>query len=221
MGGGSDSFLQIIKILSHPQDLEDGTFSKRAKMSVKSSSCAAFVLLSLFLTGCATLNPDDVLKAARVDGARGHFIEGVPFFPQTELMCGPAALASVLNYYGDSVGLDEVSTAVYHPELKGSLSMDLLIYAKERGFEAMFYKGGLEDLKQRLGEGRPLILFLNLAYDFYPVGHYVVAVGYNEEMEVVVAHSGTSGAKVLSFGKLLDDWEKTGFSTLLVTPKKG
>lgn len=191
------------------------------------------MFVSLFLAGCATVSTEDVRKAARSGpegggggrggrgGSAGYFIEGVPFFPQSELMCGPAALASVLNFYGDAVALEEVSRAVYHSKLKGSLTIDLLLYAKERGFEARFYTGGLEDLKARLREKNPLILFLNLGYDFYPVGHYVVAVGYNEDMGVVVAHSATAREKVFGYGKLLGDWEKTGFSTLLITPKKG
>jgi hypothetical protein len=48
----------------------------------------------------------------------------------------------------------------------------------------------------------------------------MVVVGYNEEMKVVVAHSGTTRAKVLSYRALIDDWEKTKFSTLLIKPKQ-
>jgi hypothetical protein len=191
---------------------------------VKIFSCAGAMFLALFLlfpAGCTTARLQDVVNAARAEpaGRRASYIEDVPFFPQVELMCGPASLASVLNFYGHKVDLQEVSQAVYHPGLKGSLSIDLFIYAKERGFEVMQYKGGLEDLKARLREKSPLIVFLNLGYEFYPIGHYVVVVGYNDDMEVVVAHSGTTRAKLFSYKSFLDDWAKTGFSTLLIKPK--
>jgi ABC-type bacteriocin/lantibiotic exporter with double-glycine peptidase domain len=194
-------------------------------MSIMNSRWAGPLFLSLFLlspAGCTAVSLDDVLKAARADpgGEKGSFIDGVPFFPQDELMCGPAALASVLNFYGRKVDLQEVSQKVYHSRLKGSLTMDLLIYAKERGFEVLYYKGGLEDLKARVRENSPIIVFLNLGFDLYPVGHYMVVVGYNEEMEVVVAHSGTTRGKVIRYRALIDDWEKTGFSTLLIKPKQ-
>lgn len=193
---------------------------------LKIARCAGPLFLSLLFlspTGCTTVRPGDVREAAGLDtrGEKGAFINDVPFFAQDELMCGPAALASVLNYYGREKGLEEVSLAVYHPGLKGSLSMDLLIYAKEQGFEALFYRGGLEDLKERLRQKTPVIVFINLGYEFYPVGHYMVVLGYNDEMEVVVAHSGTSRARVISYRAFLDDWEKTGFSTLVVRPKVG
>ncbi|MEE9615093.1 MAG: hypothetical protein V3W31_09160, partial [Thermodesulfobacteriota bacterium] len=107
---------------------------------------------------------------------------------------------------------------VYTEKLKGSLSMDMLIYAKEKGLDAEFYRGGLEDLKARIREGRPLILFLNLGHELYPVGHYVVVLGYNDKMEVVIAHSGKKSEEVLPYRSFLRSWEKTGFSTLLIKP---
>jgi ABC-type bacteriocin/lantibiotic exporter with double-glycine peptidase domain len=193
-------------------------------MSIKIVRWAGPLFLSFLLLtppGCATVRLDDVVRAARDDpeGEKGKFIEGVPFFPQNELMCGPAALASVLNFYGHKADLNEVSREVYRAGLKGSLSMDLFISAKERGFDVRYYRGGLEDLKARLRENSPLIVFVNLGYDFYPVGHYMVVVGYNDDMEVVVAHSGTTRGKVFAYGEFLDDWGKTGFSTLLIKPK--
>ena len=153
--------------------------------------------------------------------AHGAFIEAVPFFPQPqgELMCGPAALASVMGYYGDDASMAAVAREVYHERLKGTLPIDLFIYAREKGFKAEYYKGGMEDLKEKLSRSTPLILFLNLGLEAYPVGHYIVALGYNENFKVVLAHSGLERAKVYGYGRLLNAWSKTGFATLLVTPK--
>ena len=159
----------------------------------------------------------DSIKAADLPNA--SFIEGVPYLPQRGiLMCGPAALASVMRYYGADVRQEEIAGAVYSPRIKGALTMDLLLYAKERGFRAEYYSGGLDDLRQRVRDGTPIIAFLNLGFDLYPVGHYVVVVGFSDEQRVVVAHWGTEKEKVVGYERFLKAWEKTGFSTLLVTP---
>jgi len=171
-----------------------------------------FVLAALLL-GCA-----GVPAVTRTPGA-GPYVEGVPFFPQDEYMCGPAALASVIGYYGAKAGMEDVAREVYSEKLKGTLPMDLLIYAKSKGFEAKHYKGGFQALKESLGKGAPLILFLDLGYDFYPVGHYVVAVGMDEAQGVVFAHSGTEKEHAFTLGELERSWSRTGYSTLLVRPK--
>ena len=133
-------------------------------------------------------------------------------------MCGPSALAGVLNFYGKNLTLDEVAEKVYEPELKGTLAMDMLIYAKRSGFEATYYSGGLDDLKARLRAGAPVIVFLNVGTTFYPVGHFAVAVGYSDDMEAVVLNSGTEKDKIMSYKKFLRAWGRTGYSTLLILP---
>lgn len=173
---------------------------------------ALFAALAVFMIGCAGSS-----QMARPAG--GLYVEGVPFFPQDEYMCGPAALASVIGYYGADAGMEDVAKEVYSEKLKGTLPMDLLIYARDRGFEAKYYKGSLNDLKESLSRREPLILFLNLGYSFYPVGHYVVAVGMDEGGGIVFAHSGTKKEQAFTFKELEKAWSKTGYSTLLVRPK--
>lgn len=111
-----------------------------------------------------------------------------------------------------------IAREVYNEKLAGTLPMDLLIYAKRKGFAAEYYEGGMEDLKEKLAGGVPLILFLNLGLDAFPVGHYVVAVGYSDRLKKVLAHSGLEPRKVYGYKGLLRAWSKTGFSTLLITP---
>ncbi len=186
------------------------------------SPLTLFFIFTIFtVAGCGGPGLRAVMENLDANPAHGVLIEAVPFFPQPqgELMCGPAALASVMGYYGDAGSMAAVAREVYHEKLKGTLPIDLFIYAKEKGFKAEYYKGGMEDLKVRLSQSTPLILFLNLGLKAYPVGHYIVAVGYNEILGVVLAHSGLEEAKVYGYGRLLSSWSKTGFATLLVTPK--
>ncbi|MBI1910732.1 MAG: C39 family peptidase [Deltaproteobacteria bacterium] len=147
------------------------------------------------------------------------YLREVPFFPQNTYMCGPAAMASVVGYWGEGKEMDEVAKEVYHEKLRGTLPIDLLIYAKEKGFDAKFYKGDLDDLKKKISSGTPVILFLNLGYEFYPVGHYIVPTGYNDDLRAFTAHSGVIKDEVFTYDELERAWGKTGYSTLLLKPK--
>lgn len=182
------------------------------------SLCLIFICL--IAVSCSGPSREAVLKDINANPRSGSYIKGVPFFPQDEYMCGPAALASVIGYWGRGEGMEKVAKEVYEEKLKGTLPLDLFLYAKEKGFDAVYYKGSLADLKEKLDGGFPLILFLNLGYEMYPVGHYIVAVGYSDGSKAVMAHSGMNKEEVFTYDRLLNAWGKTGFSTLLVTPKE-
>ena len=178
-------------------------------------------LSPIALTACGGPAREAVLKDIHDNPGVGAFIKDVPFYPQNESMCGPAAIASVTGFYGDKVTLSEAAKGVYVAGLKGTLPVDLLIYAKEKGFDAEYYQGGFKDLKARISGGRPLILFLNLGFASYPVGHYITAVGFDDGLKAVIAHSGMNREEVFTYESLADAWEKTGYATLLVTPGAG
>lgn len=194
---------------------------------------AGFLMLLVFVTSCAAgrgVEPDVpgdgavkawsgfVVKTGNDAKQQRVYIEGVPFFPQKERKCGPAALASVINYWGGAVSLDAVAEQVFNKRLAGALPMDMLIYAKEAGYDAMYYNGGLDDLKRKLSEKTPLILFLNVGYDLYPLGHYIVAIGYDENAQTVLAYSDTDAKAVFTYSALESAWAKTNHTTFLIKP---
>ncbi len=184
--------------------------------------CAAVLLAILSLASCTAITGGSVTRDIKDHPENGAFIEGVPFFPQDTSMCGPAALASVIGYWGyqgASAGMDDIAQKVYHERLKGTLPVDMLIYAKELGYDTSFYSGGLDDLKKRISEKTPLILFINTGYALYPRGHYIVVTGYNEKMHMVTAHSAMNENEPFSYERLLNAWSKTDYSTLLIRPR--
>lgn len=179
-----------------------------------------FLFLTIFLLSGCTVSTEFVLDDLREDPSVGSFIEGVPFYAQDEYMCGPASLASVMAYHGfGNPDMEEIAGEVYAAKLKGTLPMDMLIYAKEKGFEATYYKGSLADLKEKVSRKIPLILFLDLGFEPYFIGHYMVVTGYNDRAKAVLAHSGLDKNGVYTYERLMQAWSKTGFSTLLVSPK--
>jgi len=178
------------------------------------------LILSILVAvqACAAPTRGDLLKKFDKNPQLGSYIRGVPFYPQDKFMCGPSALTSILNYYSFGYALDEVERNIFVEKLQGTLMMDMLIYAKLKGFKAKAYMSGMTDLKDKLRQKKPLILFLNLGSKKKPRGHYIVAIGYDDDTGTVIAHSGLTQARIFSFDALSTAWEKTGYSTLLITP---
>ena len=148
------------------------------------------------------------------------YVPGVPFFPQLADQCGPASLASVLNYWGKGVTPDEISTAIYSPRLKGTLSLDMWHYAQKQQLQADMGKGSIEDLEIHLAQDIPVIAFLDLGFDWLPVGHFVVVVGLDQMDRAVITYNGKKQNSRFSYDHFLHAWGKTNYWTLVVQPHK-
>jgi ABC-type bacteriocin/lantibiotic exporter with double-glycine peptidase domain len=147
-----------------------------------------------------------------------HYISGVPFFPQSTYQCGPSALASVLNYYGCRVTPGEIAKAIYSERLRGTLSIDLVLYARRMGFSAKAYRGNLTDLKSHISKDRPLIVFQDLGYSLLAMPHFSVVIGYDDAEGDLILHSGKQRDKVTSYGRFSRTWREMDYWTLLILP---
>lgn len=143
----------------------------------------------------------------------------VPYFPQQVGLCGPASLTSVFHYWREEISVEEVTRAVYLPELNGALGIDLTHFARKKGMRAESYAGSLPDIKRHLSQGIPLIAFLNLGGRVFPVGHFVVITGLDETREEVIVHSGSEENKPIPYQTFVAAWEKTKYWTLQVVPR--
>ena len=168
------------------------------------------IILFVFLHGCATVS--GLHEAQRAGDLR--IIEKVPFFPQEDYQCGPASLASVLNYWGVSSAPEEVARSIYSQSAKGTLNMDMVIYAQSRGLEASHYRGAWDDLRKKIDSGFPLIVLVDYGFSVFQSNHFMVIIGYNEDS--VVAHSGRHEKKVIPREDFLKSWEKTNYWTLFI-----
>lgn len=142
----------------------------------------------------------------------------VPFIPQTQAgYCGVVALTMILNYWNDPVEQNELIERVYLPSLKGTLSVDLVEYAKTRGFNAELYFGNLQDIKDKIRLGYPLIAILSNKTN--SVGHYIVLVGYNDKNQSVLVHKEKSPYEEISYEKFLALWKNTDNLTVFISPQ--
>jgi len=151
-------------------------------------------------------------------GETRYYISDVPFFPQTKYQCGPASLASVLNYHGCRVTPGKIAEAIYENQLKGTLSIDLVLYAQRLGLNARAYRGNLADLKGSVSKDRPLIVFQDLGSPLLPIRHFSVVVGYDDAEGILILHSGRQRDKTVSYGRFLRSWREMDYWTLLILP---
>jgi len=172
--------------------------------SVGALFCAAL----LALAGCAAPQ----VAALRARGAENlpERIEltRVPFFPQDEYQCGPAALATVLTYSGSTATPETLAPQVYLPDRKGSLQAEMLAAARRHGRVAYRLAPQLEDVLREVADGAPVVVLQNLALDFAPLWHYAVVVGYDLPRAEIILRSGTTSRVVMESGAFERTWAR-------------
>lgn len=168
-----------------------------------------FLLLPILLPACATSNH-------LVDDKKSHLIQNVPFYPQQSYRCGPAALAAVLNYWHADLDPDRIAAELYSESAKGTLNLDMGLYAEKQGYQARQYTGSIEEIKRLVDSSRPIIVLIDYGFWIYQQNHFMVAVGYNESG--IIVNSGQEHLKRISYSNFLKLWEKTNYWLLLITP---
>jgi len=152
-----------------------------------------------------------------------QLIDTVPFFPQEQYQCGPAALASVLNYRGLTLTPEEIAREIYSPSARGTLNFDMLLFAQKKGMQASQYSGTIEDLKKNIDLRNPVIVLVDNGFLAYRKDHYMVVVGYDGDHLIV--HSGRDRFKPVPTAEFMKTWKKTKCWALLIegprSPGKG
>lgn len=97
----------------------------------------------------------------------------VPFVPQSEALCGGAAVSMVLRYRGERGVRAERFAHLLTADGRGIPTGRLATEAGRRGFEPLVFRGDRPELRRQIEAGRPVIALLEVAPDRY---HYVVVV---------------------------------------------
>ena len=176
----------------------------------------AAVLLVLFLAACAAPQTSRLVQDPGALPVRAE-VEEVPFFPQEAYYCGPAALAMVLAWSGLPVTQYDLVPQVYTPEREGSLRSDILGGARRNGRLAVKVET-LPDLMAEIAAGNPVLVFQNLALDWYPQWHFAVAIGYDLEARKLVLHSGPDERRITALDTFEHTWRRGNYWALAVLP---
>jgi hypothetical protein len=138
----------------------------------------------------------------------------VPFMIQSEELCGGAAAAMVLRYWGER-GLSAEDFTFLLDSRANAIRGDVLAAElRRRGWIAQAFRGDDRAVKQHLDRGRPLIALIE---DRPGRLHYVVLLAWAEGQ--IVLHDPARGAfRVVAEATFLSAWAATDSWTLLVLP---
>lgn len=117
-------------------------------------------------------------------------LDDVPFFPDDSTLCGPSALATVLEHSGVAVTPAELTDAVYLPGLKGSLQAEMLGAVRRQDRVALALPASLEAVTTALEAGYPVLILQRLRMLWKRSWHYAVVVGYEPVADVFLLRSG-------------------------------
>lgn len=180
------------------------------------ASQAPALVLFLALAGCAT--PEVAgLRTDAGDLPMRAEVAGVPFHPQEEDYCGPAALATALGWSGLPTRQEALAAAVYTPGREGTLSHDLIGAAQRHGRLAVPVTG-LPALLHEVAAGHPVVVLQNLGLDWYPQWHYAVVVGYDLEAGALTLRSGGERTRRVALDTFARTWARADRWAIVVLP---
>ena len=186
---------------------------------MRRAALAATALLSAAaFAGCATFAP-----RSRPPGPGALVVESVPLRAFGTERCGAGALSAVLNALGDPVTLEALDAELPKAPGGGVLSVDLLLAARARGFEARLVPGSAGEIRDVVRAGRPAILMLRVldapgaSHDLH---HYVVADGVDVEKGLFRIQFGDGKGRWTPLDPLERAWAADGHALLLVGPRR-
>lgn len=157
-----------------------------------------------------------VLIALLAPVAQAAEIQGVPFVRQSEGTCGPAALASVMAYYGVVIDQQAITQATYTPAFKGALITDLENFARSKGFQTELKQGTMDVIRGSINKGHPVIVLVDLGFWVVSKPHYLVVTGY--DANGVRAHTGYEASRFYAYRQFEKIWARKGSTYLIVSP---
>jgi hypothetical protein len=171
-------------------------------------ACAAAAVLAWSVSAPAGTPSDE---GSVPEGVR---LLDVPFVPQSEALCGGAALAMVLRYWGKPGVLAEDFAALVEPGSGGIRSSALVRAVEALGWSAFSVSGTPAEVESHLAQGRPIIALIRVGSDSF---HFVVLVAWANGW--VAVHDPSVGPfRVIREEEFVVAWSGSNSWALLVLP---
>ena len=135
--------------------------------------------------------------------------------------CGAGSLTTVLQHYGDTTSMQAWDAEL--PKIRGGvLTIDLLLAARRKGFDATLVTGDRALIENELRNGHPAILMLRVIdtfgreFDFF---HYIVVDGLDADRGLIRTQFGDTKARWTTFDRLEKAWKGGGYAAILIHPR--
>ncbi len=173
---------------------------------------AAIVGMTMVAAGLATCEAETTGLAR--DGPEAVRLLDVPYVPQTEALCGGAAVAMVQRFWGDPAVVAEDYAPLLAPGSNGIRTEVLVAAVRARGWTALPVTGNAPDIQAHLAAGRPVIALIAVGPTSF---HYVVLLAWVNG-GVILHDPATAPFRTRTEQSFDDAWARSGRWALLVLP---
>lgn len=177
-------------------------------------ACALLAWTSVATAGVVQAEP----RATDAVDRPGSRLIDVPFLPQTEALCGGAAVAMVMRYWGARQIYPEDFAPLVDRAAAGIATGVLVADIGRRGWQAVPLAGdattAADWLQRQIDQARPVVALIEVAPGRY---HYVVVVA-RTATDVVVHDPARAPFQTLAHAAFEQAWAATGRWAVLVVP---
>lgn len=149
--------------------------------------------------------------------ARPLEVLDVPYLAQSEALCGGAAAAMVMRFWGEKGVYAETFADLVDRAAGGIRGSDLLAALATRGWDARSFRGDPSLVREQLAKRRPVVA---LVEDRPGRFHYVVVVAWADG-RVIVHDPARAPFRVIDEASFVRAWDASGRWTMLVLPRGG
>jgi len=146
------------------------------------------------------------VSTRRRPSAAARVVAGVPFFPQQPHQCGPAALASLVGFFGHPATPDRIAAEIYEPTAAGTSTASMLAYGALHQLPLHVARGTIDAVYAEIDAGRPLIALHRQSLPWSDF-HYVVVTGYEPSDGTLYGYSGHDAHAQWSRKGFMRRWE--------------
>lgn len=172
----------------------------------------------LLLGGCAALVPQTM--ALRTDWPAGvprqAELAEVPFFPDDQYQCGPAALAMAMNTAGARQTAASLVDEVWLPARNGSLQLEMLAAPRKHGLVSYQLAPRYADLLREVAAGNPVVVLQDVG-TLLPQWHYAVVNGFDYDSGTIFLRSGLQFRQQMPFTYFERTWLPGRYWAMVVT----
>ena len=188
--------------------------------AVRPAVAAALAALMWTAAASAGARHEDVALVRQADATVSASLLDVPYLSQTEDLCGGAAVAMVLRYWGERQVYAEDFAPLVDRSVSGIRTDVLAADVVRRGWQSFPFSGdaltGATWVRQQIGRGRPILALIKVGPNRY---HYVVIVAWTGAL--VIAHDPARGPfRMVPSDDFERVWAAAGRWALLVLPNE-